>query len=294
MKVIIKRAILVLADLLFILSGFLKALDSQSFFVLINSYGLHWAGYSAPVICGIEIILGLCLILNIKPVTTSLITGLVTILFTIAFTYAYFFKGVEDCGCMGSFKFFKIPPYISFIRNILIITGCFWIWKFTNDKEPVISYWKKWTVCIIGGLSLCLSGYSLSANIISKNDVHIGDQVNINALHLFDDKISKGICCVFLFNADCNHCWNVTENVKSIKNIPKLQNVIGIVLHGDTTEYMKEMKPNFPVYKYPTNELTDIFGEVPVLLLLKDGKVEMIFNLENIPCGQMLKRISFP
>ncbi len=293
MKKLIKRIIQLLAGLLFIFSGFMKALDSQSFFVLINSYGLHWAGYAAPIICGIEIILGFCLILNIKPITTALITGILTIIFTIAFTYAFFFKGVEDCGCMGSLKFLKIPPYLSFIRNLLIITGCWWIWKYTGDKESATSIWKKWAIGIIGGLSFCLSGYSLSANIISKNDVHMGDQVNINALHLFDDMISKGICCVFIFNADCSHCWNATENVKSLKNIPEYKNVIGIVLHGDTTEYMKEMKPNFPVYRYPTDELTDIFGEVPVLLVLKDGKVEMIFNTGNIPCGQMLKRISF-
>ena len=59
----------------------------------------------------------------------------------------------------------------------------------------------------------------------------------------------------------------------------------------DTTQYMKVMKPNFEVLKYPNDELYNYIVGVPVLLILKDGKVIKKINSENIPCGPMLRRI---
>jgi uncharacterized membrane protein YphA (DoxX/SURF4 family) len=291
MKLILKRTILILAGALFVFSGAMKAVDSQSFAILIDRYGAGWAGYGAPFISGIEIILGLCLILNIRPRLTSLIVGLLTVVFTIAFTYAFFVRGVQDCGCMGSFRFLKIPAFVSFARNILIIAGCFWIWRFTEDNNPQTSAWKKWVIYIVGSLSFCLSGYSLGAHFLNKNKIHVGDQIDAGALHQFNYMISKGTSFVFIFGADCYHCWNATENVKSIRGIPEFNNVIGIAMYGDTTEYMTEMKPNFPVFKNPSAELGEVINEVPVLLMLKNGKIERIFKADNIPCGHMLKRM---
>src|ERR1035437_8476992 len=126
MKNKLRLAIQIIIGIVFIISGALKAIDSQSFSSLISSYGFGWAGGIAPFISAIEIILGLCLILNIQTRTTVLFVTAITIVFTLLFSYAFFFRGIEDCGCMGSFL--KVSPYISLSRNVLIIIGCLWIW----------------------------------------------------------------------------------------------------------------------------------------------------------------------
>jgi hypothetical protein len=51
---------------------------------------------------------------------------------------------------------------------------------------------------------------------------------------------------------------------------------------------VKEMKPNFPIYKYPSNDLRNIF-EIPTFLVLENGKIMRIFKSDKIPCAQMLK-----
>jgi len=156
MKNIIKHSIQILTGILFMVSGFFKVIDSQAFSSLISSYGFGLAGAVAPIISSAEIILGLCLILDIMPKTTAIIAVVMTSLFTIVFSYAFLFRGIEDCGCMGSF--FKTSPYVSFFRNILIILGCMWIWRNLEDKDASSKNWKKWVVCLIGGASLCVSG----------------------------------------------------------------------------------------------------------------------------------------
>jgi Predicted membrane protein len=293
MKNKLRLIIQIIAGIIFIISGALKAIDSQSFSSLISAYGFGWAGSIAPVISSIEIILGLCLILNIQPRTTVLFSTAITIVFTLLFSYAFFFRGIEDCGCTGSFL--KVSLYISLSRNVLIIIGCLWIWYNFKEIDVQTKNWKKWTVYVLGGISLCVSGYTLGKPLVEKVEkytIHEGDQINTTVFQCFNDKISKDTCIIFIFSPDCIHCWNVTENIKSIKRTPGFTNVIGITyFDSDTTRYMKEMKPNFEVLKYPTDELYDYVFGVPVFLVLKDGKVIKRIKPEDIPCGPMLRRM---
>jgi uncharacterized membrane protein YphA (DoxX/SURF4 family) len=291
MKNVVRLTIQIIAGIIFIISGASKAIDSQSFSSLISAYGFGWAGGIAPFISAIEIILGLCLILNIQPRITALFAAVITIVFTLLFSYAFFFRGIEDCGCMGSFL--KVSPYISLSRNVLIIIGCLWIWFTFKEPDVQNKNWKKWIVYVIGGISLCVSGYTLGKPLIKKVElltINEGDQVNATVFKCYKDKISKDTCIIFIFSPECNHCWNATENIKSIKRTPGFSNVIGITYNdADTARYMKEMKPNFEVLKYPTNELYDYALGVPIFLVLKDGKVIKRIKPEDIPCGPILR-----
>lgn len=59
----------------------------------------------------------------------------------------------------------------------------------------------------------------------------------------------------------------------------------------DTSQFMKEMQPNFEILKYPTDELYNYVIGVPILLVLENGKITNIFKANDIPCGQMLKKM---
>lgn len=291
MKNKLRFVVQVIVGIIFIFSGIMKGLDSQSFYNLITAYGFGWAANVAPVISSVEIILGLCLILNIHPAKTSLLAAVFTLLFTLVFSYAFFFRHIEDCGCMG--PLIKISAPASFARNILIIFGCAWIYQNTRNTESYLRNWKRWTVYILGALSLYISGYTLGGKpLLKKDKIHIGDQINATVFKYFDNKISQDTCIVFVFRPGCYHCWNTTENVKSIKRTAGFANVIGITYaNSDTSEYMKEMNPNFEVVKYPNNELYNYIISVPVLLMLKDGKVIKKFEANDIPCGPILKKM---
>jgi uncharacterized membrane protein YphA (DoxX/SURF4 family) len=287
----LRKIIQIVIGVLFILSGALKALDSQTFSVLIKSYGF-WGGlgYLGPFISGIEILLGLFLILNIRARATALIVSLLTIVFTISFAYAFFAKGIEDCGCMGNFV--TIPPAVSFARNIFIIAGGLWIWKYNSDEKTETDTWKRWTVLVVGCLSFLVAGYTLGKQIIDKNNIHQGDQLSTSLFRFFDRSVFTGKTVVYIFSPNCGHCWNSTENVKSIKEIPQFNNLVGVTFNDvDIADYVAAMQPNFEIVNYPTDELHDYVKEVPVLLILNNGKVEKMFKSQDIPCGKMLEKM---
>ena len=191
---------------------------------------------------------------------------------------------------MGSFV--KVPPYISFARNILVIAGCLWIWKYFENNEIPTQNLKKWTVYIFGGITFCVAGYTLANPLVQKDKINVGEQINNTIFKCFEDKISSDTCIVFIFRPECNHCWNTTENVKSIKRTSGFNHVVGITYSDvDTTQYMKDMKPNFEILKYPNSDLYNYIVGVPILLMLKDGKVIKKFDSEDIPCGPILRKM---
>lgn len=283
----IERIILIICGILYLFSGFAKAVDSQWFAALIASYGFSWLGNLSPFISGVEIVLGLCLILNIKPTLTVAVTGILTLLFTVSFAFGFFNKGITDCGCMG--PFIKIPFAFTFARNILIMMGCYWVWSTKESTNDPVPAWKQWIVYSVGAASFCLAGTTLGMPFLDKDMVDVGDPVADTYLKDYKAKIEKGRSYVFIFSTGCGHCWNSTENVNSYKKVLATNNVIGITFpNEDTSAYMKEMRPNFEVYKYPSNKLKDIF-EIPTFLVLEDGKIERIFKSNKIPCAQMLR-----
>lgn len=288
MKEILRKSVLIAIGILYLFSGAIKSIDSMGFAGLIISYGMNWAQYFAPLIIGFEILLGLLLILDIWPRITAFVVLIVTILFTVAYTYAFIFKGVKDCGCMGSL--ITIHPVISFSRNILIIAGCFWVWMFTSVENKYTPAWKKWVVSILVCISFTIAGITFGAPFIDKNKVKVGEQVSNTFLEPYNNLISKDTAVVFLLSPDCGHCWNAIENVKSIKNIPEFNNLIGIAPNNsDLSSFMNELEVNFPVFNYPTDELVEIIKDFPVLLILENGKVIRKYNRNSIPCGKILR-----
>ena len=290
LKIYFKYAIQILVGILFLTSGVLKAMDSESFSVIFSAYGFGWAGFLAPVISSAEVILGLCLIFNIQVKITSMIAVSATFLFTIVYAYAFFNRGVKDCGCMG--PLIKVPPVISFSRNIFIIVSCTWVWLNFKNSGLQVHSWKKWIVYLAGSSVMIISGYSLSTPIIKKDEkIHVGDQVSSTFLKFMENKISKDTSIVFIFRPDCYHCWNATENVKNTKRTTGFENVIGLTFSdADTSQFMNVMRPNFEVLKYPIPELYEYVIGVPVMLILENGKVIKKYDGSDIPCGPMLRK----
>jgi uncharacterized membrane protein YphA (DoxX/SURF4 family) len=284
----ISKVFQIIIGILFLVSGVMKAIDAQYFASLLVSYGLGSAGILAPVVSGIEIILGTMMLLSLDIQRASLIIALLTTLFSIIFAYAYLYKGIDDCGCFGAM--IKIHPEISLVKNIFIISGCAWIYRFTQNEAPVkIRRWKIYALTIIGCIFFYIGGLTLVKPFINKNHIKPGDNIHSSALRYYTSKNGAGMGLIFIFSPDCPHCWNATENVKSIKNIPQFSNTIGITFPGgDLTRYTATMTPNFEIFEYPTAELGEVINEVPLLIIYENGVVKKIYSSDEIPCGQML------
>lgn len=294
-----QRIVSFLIGVLFLISGGLKAIDSLAFSQLFANYGFSFFAYLSPVISAIEIVIGVCLILFIQPAKTSLITAILTIVFTIAFAYAYLVNGIKDCGCFGTL-IKNIPPYVSFIRNILIIVGSVWVWRSYKNKNMETSSASRWTVYVIGALGFCLSGHTVSAPLLKEENLVSalkGKMLQETVLQPFVEKLPGKKNAIFIFSPTCSHCWNATENVKTLVDSKIFSNVIGITFSSiakDTTAYIHNFKTNFKIHAVPNELISKTTKKIPVLLLIDDGKITNVYEGLEIPCAQTLNHFDKP
>ena len=86
----ISNVLAILLGMVFLLSGFLKAMDAAAFSDLMGQYGFDWFGYGAPAIILFEVLLGLTLIMRIEVRYTALLSGLFLVSVTTIYTYGLF------------------------------------------------------------------------------------------------------------------------------------------------------------------------------------------------------------
>lgn len=114
---------------LFIFSGFVKSIDPMGsaikFTEYFHAFGL---GFMEPltlplaiILSGLELLLGLCLLLGIRPKFT---TGLALVFmcgFTALTLYSAIFNPVSDCGCFGDAV--KLSNWETFYKNIFLLVA---------------------------------------------------------------------------------------------------------------------------------------------------------------------------
>ena len=128
----------VIVGMLFIISGFGKAIDTAGFSNLINQYGLGYLMVLSPLIVVFEILLGILLVLLINPRFFAMISFWMLTVFTALFAFAHFKYGVNNCGCFGTL-YTNLPPVFSFIRNFILIGMSLIVWiKYPRYNSKVI------------------------------------------------------------------------------------------------------------------------------------------------------------
>lgn len=285
------KTIKFIIGILFMSSGILKAFDTMTFAHTISQYGIPYSDYFAFIIIGIEIIIGLSWLLDIYSKLNSIVTTVITIIFTVILFYGFNQKGITDCGCMGNFV--EIPIWVSFTRNILILLGCAWIWKNSTWRQPSIPQWKIVIVLIFSCLGSGLAGLSTGIELYNKHEIKVGQKIEDTFLSQFKEKLSGKRSFAFIFSPTCSHCWNASENVKSIKAQPELGELIGVVAEDiDATDYVEIVKPNFEIFTVKTDVLRANIKGVPLLVEFQNGRVTVVHKPENIPSGAYLKQFS--
>lgn len=279
----------------FILTGFLKALDSYGFYQLIKSYGWNNLAYIAPLISGLEIVVGIILLLRIEIRKTALFALMLTSFFTVTYAYGLVYKGIENCGCFGVYSE-NFSPTVTFLKNILLAVFCFLLY-YKDDFyfSTKVNRLKLMSLYLGSALAFCLSGFTLSQPILT-NDLSSLEQTKIGQILAFEklsDTISVERYGLFIFNPNCSHCWNATANVKDMVDSAYLDRVIGVVAESQNNKlssYKKLFNPNFSIIQISDTEFKQfLIGKIPHLIIVEKNTVKKILSGE-IPSYQILKR----
>lgn len=157
-----------LFGVVFIFSGFVKAIDPlgstykfQDYFL---AFDMEWmfplALPLAIIMSGLELLIGIAVLLGIK-MRWSAWGGLLFMLFFTPLTlYIALYEPVSDCGCFGDAL--VISNWATFYKNIFILAAAVLIFYYRNTFRPLWSERKDWILIgIISVLVVSLSVYSL-------------------------------------------------------------------------------------------------------------------------------------
>ncbi len=292
-----KHAIRFIIGLIFIVSGASKAVDTQSFIGLIQNYDIDFLAYGAILIPPLEIIAGLCLVLNVQTRACALMIMVATIIFTLVYLDVLYTKGIKDCGCFGSISILKFPPWGTVLRNVLIIAGSFVLYKYPLTESRANYRLKIMAISLAGLLAFAISGVSYSHPVVNVNTINLqdlsGDNVNDTFLKRYHSFDKNKRYAVFIFSPTCFHCWDMTNNIKTFTESGYVNETLAFApaeLIKEEAVYERTLKPNFKVNLIPLKQFNEITSTTPVVMIIQNNKVVIYNNSGNISSGYTMKQ----
>ena len=127
----IRNILRIVVAIIFIISGFVKAIDTVGFSFKLEEYFSssvfnipfleQWSLQLAIFVVAFELILGLTLLLKIKLKETLALLILLCVFFAFLTFYSAYYNKVTDCGCFGDA--IKFTPWQSFYKDIILLVG---------------------------------------------------------------------------------------------------------------------------------------------------------------------------
>ena len=282
----------ILIGLIFIVSGFAKAVDTQTFVGLLHGYDIGFLAYGGIVIPPLEIVLGLLLWLNIETKTVLLLVVIVTGMFTLIFLEVLLTKGIKDCGCFGSIKFLQMPPWLTVLRNIGVIAAAYFLYKFPPPVSVNVPKAKFIMLTLVSLFAFTTSAISFTKPLVNlktiNNEDLTGRDINSTPFGRFKKFNSTKRYAIFMFSPLCFHCWDMTANIKSLTPSGLVDETIAFVpfdLMGELKDYQDKLKPNFKVDPMPGKVFSDITTVTPVLIIVKNNIIVTYNNTGLIHSG---------
>lgn len=187
----------IITALVFIASGFVKAVDVRGFSFKLEEYfspsvfnipALEAASLPIAVfVVVLELLLGLMLLLKIRLKTVLLALIALCLFFTFLTFYSAYFNKVTDCGCFGDA--IKFTPWQSFIKDIILLAALIilYIWyqkSFISDRLPI----KRAGILVFGVLAVICAGVIIWGLIkepsIDFRDYKTGTDLNAERLKI--------------------------------------------------------------------------------------------------------------
>lgn len=153
-----KNILRILIALIFIASGFVKAVDVIGFsfkmeeYFAPNVFNIPFLEKQALIlaifIVVIELVLGFLLLIKVRLKTTISLLIAMCVFFGFLTFYSAYFNVVTDCGCFGDAL--KFTPWQSFWKDIILLVGLLILWmlykKDFNEDEKVSNLKKYFSI----------------------------------------------------------------------------------------------------------------------------------------------------
>ncbi|MDR1980393.1 MAG: DoxX family protein [Tannerellaceae bacterium] len=151
---IIAEVCRLLIGVVFVFSGFVKAVDPVGFAIKINDYLEVWgleASRTWPVIISfgliaIEFMLGICLLLGVYRRYASFFVLLFMVVMTPLTLYLALFNPVSDCGCFGDAL--VLTNWETFYKNLVLLAAAIFVCLYSRRLFQCYTYKVYWFVAM--------------------------------------------------------------------------------------------------------------------------------------------------
>ncbi len=225
------KALRFLVGLVFLLSGLLKAIDTAAFADLMSEYGETCFGFAAPLIIFVEIFLGVMLVFDFYSKPISWATAVFLLVVSSIYLYGVSARGITNCGCFGQITWLNSKPWLTFMRNGILLGLLVPTLIRPQEKSPAITIPSVIFMAVIAVIVMFMCGFSMhGAKCLQK-------QHNFQPIALAESPLSEYVTVhpdstylVFAFSYSCPYCQNSIGNVNQYVPMGMVDRVIGITV----------------------------------------------------------------
>ncbi|WP_374449334.1 BT_3928 family protein [Cloacibacterium normanense] len=186
-----KRILRYIIAIIFIISGFVKAVDVKGFSFKLEEYFSpdvfnlsfleNYTLEIAVLVVALELVLGLMLLLKMKLKCTLISLIALCVFFAFLTFYSAYYNKVTDCGCFGDA--IKFTPWQSFWKDITLLFGLLILW-ILNKKSGTLNNEKGFLKIPFLGIGILISAFIIYYGIaheplIDFRDYKIGTDLNV-------------------------------------------------------------------------------------------------------------------
>ncbi len=259
----------------FIFSAGTKILAPRAFLSSIADYGIlggHWVLPAGTGMTALELALGVMLVLGVGRRWATKVSLPLVLLFVAMIVYAIR-NGLSDCGCFG--EVVQMPPTVELFVDMLLLlfVGLSLAWG--EDLIPSghrVTTVTGWSAFLLGGVLF------LSGNPMLPADEKL--EVPAEALASLSQAdppldLSRGDQLLFLFSADCDHCWAFAGGVELMH-----RRLEGVTVHGVTFsdpaslgQFREAFQPTYPIHVLDLDRFEKLTTMYPAAIWVQGGQV---------------------
>lgn len=265
----------VLLGAVFVFSAGTKVLAPQAFVASVESYGILPSNWSLPVATGVtalELALGLMLLLGVGRRLAVKISIPLILAFVGLVVYAMR-AGLENCGCFA--EAIEMTPSQELLLDLVLLLSAGIVLAWGEDLAPSgsrITGFVGWGGFLLGGV-LFLMGNPVMAPGGSLELEPDSLQLLTQAEPPID--VDGEDTFVFLFSADCDHCWAFAGGVELMHRRVQDLKVVGLTFSDPQTmmEYERAFQPSYPIHHLDYRTFTELTDMYPAAIWIRSGGV---------------------
>jgi len=268
------QAASIVLGLLLLFSAAAKIAAPRSFLDIIAQFQLLPSSFLLPaaaIVVGLESLLGVLFLTGVYRRKAAWVNLMLMLVFTLMMVEAIR-RGFSHCGCFG--EVLQLGPSVE-IWIDLVLLGLTLLVLWRGTARAVGGWWTGLAGGIFSaGMVLFLLGAPVSpAADSTRLDVDAESlswlEGAVPPLHLPKDGL------IFLFSADCEHCWAFAGGVQMTADRLEDFEVHGVTFSGEPalSEFREAFRPSYPIHRISAEAFKQLMPVWPGAIWIQNGEV---------------------